>query len=210
MTAGTGFTLFIPVYNEEALLVPNVNRLVSFLGDTGIPFEILIGSNGSTDGSLNLLKQLSLKHGAVRYFGLPQKGVGAAFREGVLRARYDRIITVDMDLSIHLDFIPHAYRLLDRYDMVIGSKITGSQRRSWVRKAASGAFIVLARLMLNIYFHDYSIAAKAYRRETAQRYLPFLDDKTFYVVQMVYRAKKAQGGARGLRGFEKQPVQPDP
>jgi hypothetical protein len=114
--------------------------------------------------------------------------VGKAFKEGVRRARYDRFITVDMDLSIHLDFIPHAYGLLERYDMVIGSKITGSQKRSRVRKAASGAFIVLARLLLGIYYHDYSIAAKAYRRETARRYIPYLDDKTFYVVHMVYRA----------------------
>ena len=72
--------------------------------------------------------------------------------------------------------------------MVIGSKVTGNQKRSWVRRLASISFIQLAKVLLRINFHDYSIAAKGYRKKLVEKYLPFLDDKTFYVVEIVCRA----------------------
>ena len=105
-------------------------------------------------------------------------------------AVFDRIISVDMDLSIDLDFIRTAYPILETCDMVIGSKITGRQRRSWARRIASTCFILMAKALLRINFHDYSIAAKGYRREFAFQHLPLVDNKTFYVVKLLYGASR--------------------
>ena len=188
MPSNAGMTIFIPVFNEETLLVPNVEKLVHFLDGLATPYEIILISNGSTDNTVGKGKALADRNPKIRFFHIDRKGVGAAFREGVRRAAFDRIITVDMDLSIRLDFIAEAFQLLKEYDMVIGSKITGSQKRPWMRKTASECFIILAKFLLNIDYHDYSIAAKGYRKEIVKRYLPFIDDQTFYVVEMVYRA----------------------
>ncbi len=190
MISDSGMTIFIPVYNEEDLLVKNTRRLLAFLDVLKRPYEVILGSNGSTDGTVNLVGKLRKEHDSVRFFHLESRGVGRAFREGVRMAAYDRIITVDMDLSISLDFIPEACRLLDRSDMVIGSKITGEQQRSWSRKAASNLFIRLAGRLLHINYHDYSIAAKGYRKDLVNRYLGHIDDHTFYVVEIVHRASR--------------------
>ena len=186
MTLKPGLTVFIPVFNEEVLLVGNVTRVVEFLDLHDTPYEIIIGSNGSTDRSVELAGELCDRHKNIRFFHLPEKGVGTAFREGVKIAGYDRIVTVDLDLSINLEFINMAYPMLDQYDIVIGSKIKGSQERSLIRTIASNTFISLARFLLQIDFHDYSIAAKGYRKEIVERYLPYIDDQTFYVVEIVY------------------------
>lgn len=188
MTSRPGFTVFIPVYNEESLLTENVQHLVRFLDSINTPYEIIIGSNGSTDKTVELSRQLRNQYQNMGFFHLPKKGVGAAFREGVRIAKYERIITVDMDLSVNLEFVGIAYRLLDQYDIVIGSKITGRQKRTWIRRMASNCFIYLAKALLQINFHDYSIGAKGYRRDLVRRYLPYIDDKTFYVVKIVYHA----------------------
>jgi glycosyltransferase involved in cell wall biosynthesis len=188
MTSRPGFTVFIPVYNEESILTKNVEHLVRFLDSINTPYEIIMGSNGSTDRTVELSGQLRDKYQNIGFFHLPQRGVGAAFREGVRIAKYGRIITVDMDLSVNLEFVGTAYKLLDQYDIVIGSKITGRQERAWMRKMASNAFIHLAKALLQIKFHDYSIGAKGYRRDLVRRYLPYIDDKTFYVVKIVYHA----------------------
>jgi glycosyltransferase involved in cell wall biosynthesis len=186
MTDRPGLTVFVPVYNEEALIGPHTERLHAYLTSLGAPFEIIIGSNGSTDGTVRIGLDLCRGHPEVRLFHLPCKGVGRAFREGVRISRYDRMVTVDMDLSIRLGFIQEAYRLLDHNDMVIGSKITGVQERAWIRRLASLAFIRLAGVLLRIHFNDYSIAAKGYRKALVTRYLPCLDDQTFYVVQLAH------------------------
>jgi len=183
-----GLTVFIPVYNEESLIEPNIERLVRFLSDLDIPYEILVGSNGSDDGTVTILAELAACLPELRWFHLPDKGVGAAFREAVSRAVFDRIVTVDMDLSIDLNFIKKGYALLEDHDMVVGSKLTGKQHRSWMRCTASNLFIQIAKWLLNMDFHDYSIAAKAYRKEMVSNYLNRIDKHTFYVVSIVCHA----------------------
>lgn len=190
MTSAPGVAVFIPVFNEEALLVPNTTRLIAYLEGLAIPYEIIIGSNGSFDRTVELAENLCRKHANIRFFHLNRKGVGSAFKAGVKIAKFERIVTVDMDLSINLDFIRKGYELLETCDMVIGSKITGNQKRSKMRKLASNCFISLAKTLLRINFHDYSIAAKAYRKEMVEKYLPCIDPKTFYVVEIVYRAMR--------------------
>ncbi|MBI9075610.1 MAG: glycosyltransferase family 2 protein [Desulfatibacillum sp.] len=188
-----GLTVFCPVYNEEEIIVANIQRLLAFLDslNLGLPFEIIIGSNGSDDRTVELAQSLAREHAPLlKVFHLPEKGVGKAFVKGVEEARFDRIVTVDMDLSIDMEFIPRAFKLLDDFQIVIGSKVTGDQKRPWIRKSVSNLFIQLARVLLNIGFHDYSIAAKAYRTDMVKKYLPYADDLTFYVVKIVYFAAR--------------------
>jgi glycosyltransferase involved in cell wall biosynthesis len=185
-----GLTVFCPVYNEEAIIAENLSRLLDFLEKCGAePFEVIIGENGSTDRSPVILENFCKKDSRFSWFHLDERQVGTAFAEGARRARYDKIVTVDMDLSIDLEFINRAVSLLETNDIVIGSKIMGDQKRPWLRKSVSNLFIILARFLLGIGFHDYSIAAKGYKTDAARRYLNFLDDKTFYVVIMVHLAK---------------------
>jgi glycosyltransferase involved in cell wall biosynthesis len=192
-SAGTPFTVGIPVYNEEALLVPNTERLMGFLDTLGRPYEIIIGSNGSTDATSVLGPDLGRRFRHVTFFHVPARGVGIAFREFVLRARYPLLVSVDMDLSIDLDFIPRALELLESHEIVVGSKKLGKQKRTWIRKLASDAFLRMARVLLGITYDDYSIAAKAYRVETARRFVDHINEGSSYVIEMCFLAKRSGG-----------------
>ena len=76
------------------------------------------------------------------------------------------------------------------HDMVVGSKITGNQLRSWIRCTASNLFIQLAKRLLHVDFHDYSIAAKAYRKTLVLKYLDCMDRHTFYVLKIIFKASR--------------------
>src|SRR5207244_13339545 len=82
----TAFTVGIPVYNEEAIVVANTERLLAFLDRLGRDYEVIIGSNGSTDSTTALGVDLSRRFKSVTFFHLPQPGVGLAFRAFVRRA----------------------------------------------------------------------------------------------------------------------------
>jgi glycosyltransferase involved in cell wall biosynthesis len=183
-----GLTLFIPVYNEEDILEKNIKILESYLRKLDVPYEILVVSNGSDDLTVPILNQLTREIPALRFFHLPSKGVGNAYRTGIQKAAYDSFITVDMDLSIDLSFVGTAYRLLSEHHIVVGSKISGIQKRSRIRTFASNAFIFSARVFLGIDYSDYSIAAKGYRTSIANTYLSCVDDHTFYVTRILFRA----------------------
>lgn len=191
--ARTPFTVGIPVYNEEAILVPNTERLLAFLDGMGRDYEVIIGSNGSSDSTTALGIDLSRRFPHVAFFHVPERGVGLAFREFVARARHPYLISLDMDLSIDLDFVGRALALLDDHDIVVGSKKLGKQKRSFVRRFASDTFLRMARLLLGIDYDDYSIAAKAYRVETARRFADRINEGSSYVIEMCYLTKRAGG-----------------
>jgi len=99
------FSIIIPVYNEADIIVENTKTLMAYLMRRHKTFEIIIGSNGSVDNTVPLGEALAEQYPLVSFFHLEQRGVGYAFRQAVEMARYDFVVSLDMDLSIDLGFI---------------------------------------------------------------------------------------------------------
>ncbi len=183
-------SLILPVYNEERILVNNTKKLINFLKKQKITYEILLCNNGSTDKTLKLAEQLEKKHRNIKAISINKKGVGTVFKKAVKLAKYNNIISQDMDLSTDLDFISKALNFLKKYDIVIGSKKMGSQERSFLRKMPSTIFIFLVNHILGLPYNDYSMAAKAYKKQAILKHLGKVDYGTSYVIDLIYYAKK--------------------
>lgn len=192
-----GITINIPVYNEEEIIIKNTEALITYMDSLGVEYEILIVDNGSTDRTAELGKELQNKYPQIRFFHIPERGVGAAFKKAATEARYEHIISIDMDLSVDLGFIRDANTLLEDYSLVIGSKIMGSQKRSLLRKLGSKTYISLARWLLGLKFSDYSIGAKGFKRDFVINHLAYIDRHTNYVLNLSYCAIK-----KGLKVIE--------
>ena len=90
--AGTvGLTVAIPVYNEERLLDGNTRRVLERLNAIGVAHQVILGSNGSSDGTVERGLALERAHPQVEFFHLPERGVGLAFREFVRRCHRARL-----------------------------------------------------------------------------------------------------------------------
>ena len=184
------FSVFLPVYNEEEILVANTERLLQFLDSFGVPYEIIIGSNGSTDRTRQLGETLQSRHPHVRFFHLPTSGPGRALTHALDLMRYESVVCLDMDLSSDLGFVGAALRLLEAHDVVLGSKKMGVESRSLMRRLGSDLFIFCSQRLLGLSFDDYSIGAKAYRKSVLQRYRHVIDRGTAYVQKIVYLASR--------------------
>jgi glycosyltransferase involved in cell wall biosynthesis len=190
----TPFTVGIPVLNEEAILVPNTERLLHYLDGLGRDYEVLIGSNGSTDSTTTLGADLSRRFASrVSFFHLPERGVGLAFKEFVRRARHPFLVSVDMDLSVDLEFVKTAVELLETHDIVVGSKKMGKQTRTLFRRLGSDSFLQATRLLLGLTYDDYSIAAKAFRVEVLRRFIDRVNEGSSYVLEICYLTKNLGG-----------------
>jgi glycosyltransferase involved in cell wall biosynthesis len=188
-------SIFTPAYNEESIVANSIDRLRTYLKERDIvEYEIILASNGSTDRTVEIARECGRGRDDLQVIALERRGVGRAFKEGVGRARFEKVICLDLDLTVDLAFIESAGALLDTADIVVGSKQTGAQQRSWIRRQASALFIASARYLLDLEFTDYSIGAKAYRRQTVRSYLQRLADGSAYVVQIIAWARR--DGAR--------------
>jgi len=187
-----GVTLFIPLYNEEAVLKSNIVRLMLFMENLSLPcpYEIILGSNGSTDRTPAIGRSLAANADPIVFSHITRRGPGLAFAEALEQVAYDRLICLDADLSTHLDFIPRALAALSDHDAVVGSKQTGDQKRPLVRILASELFIACSNLLLRMPFRDYSIGAKAYRTVTIRGYRHRIDRHTFYTQELLHQLMK--------------------
>ena len=66
-------TIFIPVYNEEDILFENIERLISYSGRYFPLYEIMIGSNGSTDSTVKIGENYRICIRKLLFFIFPKK-----------------------------------------------------------------------------------------------------------------------------------------
>lgn len=187
----TGLTVFIPLYNEAEILEKNVRLLLQYLDRLSLSFEVILGSNGSTDRTPQVGRNLERTHGRVAFFHLALRGPGLAFTEALKRATYSSFFCMDADLSFDMDFIRSATEALGDYDAVVGSKQMATQKRPLLRILASEIFIACTKRLLQMPFCDYSIGAKAYRTDVIRPYINRVDRHTFYTQELLYQLQRS-------------------
>lgn len=114
----------IPVYNEARCLVENVARVDAYLGGLGVPYELILVNDGSTDASWNHCRAIAADNQRVRILGHRiNRGKGYAVRVGMMAARGAYRVFMDADLAVPVTYIADCLvRLRDGADVVIGSR----------------------------------------------------------------------------------------
>lgn len=118
-------SVIIPVHNAEEYLEECVN---SVLVQTYTNLEILLIDDNSTDGSINLEKQLAKKDSRIRHFVEHNGNAGLTRNFGLNQMRGEYIFFLDSDDKINSETIQHLYDALK--DSKVGfsiSKFTNSQ-----------------------------------------------------------------------------------
>jgi glycosyltransferase involved in cell wall biosynthesis len=93
----TTLSIIIPVYNQAGYLPECMD---SVLNQTFGDFEIIAVNDGSTDDSLVILEQYSVKDSRVRVISIPNGGYGTAMNAGLRHAQGKYIGIVESDDSI--------------------------------------------------------------------------------------------------------------
>ncbi len=186
-------SILVPLYNEQETLIPNLRKLLLFLRDEGLDAEVILGSNGSTDATLEICGIIeSVLPGRIGFFHVNSRGaLGLVFKKAAELVSAPLMISMDIDFPVALGFITRALELLKRCDLVVGSKKCGTQRRSPLRLFGSKLFNLCARVLLRLPYDDYSTSAKAYRVSSVRPLLRGISDDTNYVLDLLCRAQRA-------------------
>jgi dolichol-phosphate mannosyltransferase len=120
--AGELFSLVVPVLNEEALLRDTYERLTAVLEGIGMPYEVVVVDNGSTDATPAIAAAICAEDGRWRYLRLSRNfGLQNSLTAGMLAAAGDAIMVIDADLQDPPEMIPQFIaRWREGYDVVYG------------------------------------------------------------------------------------------
>lgn len=134
-------SIVVPVYNEEAVLPIFHDRLVAALAGVQGGWEVVYVNDGSTDGTLAILKQLQLAHPSVGLAALSRNfGKEAAMSAGLRLARGSAAIVIDADLQDPPELIPEMLQAWRRGADVVNMRRRSRQGESWMKKASAHGF----------------------------------------------------------------------
>jgi dolichol-phosphate mannosyltransferase len=171
-------SIVIPAHNEEKNLPETVRDLQLALRGAGIPYEIVIVDDCSTDGTAGVIAELRAADPNVRTISRTTPGgFGRAIRAGLALVEGDVVVPCMADKSDDPADVVHFYRKIEEgWDCVFGSRFRkGAVVENYPRMKLFTNRIVnrCIQLMFLTRFNDLTNAFKAYRTEVIRDCGPY-------------------------------------
>ena len=144
-------SLFLPVLDEEENLRPMHAKIQEALKSLGKTAEVIYVDDGSTDKSLQILREIAAEDEHVRVISLRRNyGQTAAMSAGIDAAKGEILIPMDADLQNDPRDLPLLLEGMRKFDCVCGSRVAAraqgdnfirilsSRIANWVRNSISG------------------------------------------------------------------------
>ena len=185
----------LPVWNAAGSVTAAVEALRR-RATGGIPFTILIASNGSTDRTVAVGDLLAKQFPEVGVVSLPERGRGGALRHSWLASEAEVLAYMDVDLSTELAHLPELIEAVasGKYDLATGSRLLPPRdiERGLGREVLSRGYNQLVRRAFGTRFSDAQCGFKAISRRAARALLPLVaDNHWFFDTELLVLAEAA-------------------
>jgi len=187
-------SFIIPVYNEEQSLKELHAGIFKVMETVDQTCEILFVNDGSTDTSLDVIRQIILTDNRVKLINLRKNfGKSVALNLGFKKARGDLIFTMDSDLQDDPTEVPEFLKAIEAgADLVTGWKVNRQDPKE--KTIPSKIFNTIVSKMSGLKLKDYNCGFKCYKRRVTQevrlygelhRFVPFLAYKKGFKVKEI-------------------------
>ena len=113
------YSVIIPVYNSESLIVNTSEDVINFFESKGLDFELILVNDGSTDNSWGVISGLAVYPSVISVDLLKNYGEHTAIYCGIRVSEGDFVITMDDDGQNPAEEIIHLINKIgDGYDLV--------------------------------------------------------------------------------------------
>lgn len=161
-------SVVIPAYNE----VSTIREIVKRVRETGIPDEIVIVDDGSTDGTREILQELANEPQVKVVLHERNQGKGAAVLTGIRQAAGEVLIIQDADLEYDPREFPALLKPIEEglADVVYGSRFLGAPRRVTMfwHMVANKLLTLMTNILYNTILTDMETGYKVFRRKVVE------------------------------------------
>jgi glycosyltransferase involved in cell wall biosynthesis len=205
-------SIVIPVMNEEESLEAFFAVLSEELRKIHCSYEVIFIDDGSSDRSLSILKDLSLKEKNVRIYSFRRNhGKAEALMVGFQKAQGESIITLDADLEDQPSEIKNLLKKAEEgWDIVIGWR--KERKHTAISRISSKIFNFFTRVFWGMRLHDYNSGLKFITADCAKelrlyggmhRFIPLLAYQNgFTVTEIPVRHEKRKFGKSKYSKFK--------
>jgi len=182
-------SIILPAHNEEEILAKTLSDLLQKLPEITSSFEIIIVENGSNDKTLKIAQNFAQKFPKIKIKKLTKPSYGKAIKRGIETASGKKIFCFNVDFY-DLKFLSRAVKLLDKFDIIIGSKnLKGTRdQRSLLRKLITKSFNFLIKVLFHFKGTD-THGLKAFRKNKILPFLPLCKtEREIFDTELILRS----------------------
>ncbi len=169
----TAVTCILPVYNEHENIIPLCDEIESVGKNTDYKWHILLVDDGSTDGSTEVIRELTEKRGeqvgSIHFSA--NNGQSAAFAAGFEYVETSLVATLDADGQNDPADLPAMLAKLGDCDMVAGYR--SNREDNWPRKFGSWLANKVRNFITGDNIIDTGCSLKVFKREVVKSFPVF-------------------------------------
>lgn len=155
-------SIIVPVYNEEDSVVSLHRGIFDICSKLNKSFEIIFVNDGSTDQTLEKLKNLN----NIKVINFRTNfGQTAALDAGIKAAKGDFLVTMDGDGQNDPNDIPKLLREIEGSDYDVVSGWRKDRKDPYLKRKASLCAAFMRKILINDGIHDSGCTLKVYKRE---------------------------------------------
>ncbi len=190
-------SVIFPVFNEEKRLHKAFSGLEYFLKPHHFSdVEVIFADDGSKDGSVEMIKNFEFRYPVKLISYGENRGKGYAVRRGMLAAKNDYCLMLDVDMSTTFDELGGMVPFMQKKCPVIigtrkgkGARVT--KRQPWYRQKLGEGYTLLANVITGVWVIDFTCGFKCFSRVAVGRIFPLaVVDRWSYDVEILFLAKK--------------------
>jgi glycosyltransferase involved in cell wall biosynthesis len=170
---GLSLSVVIPAYNEEGAVRSTVDDVRSELSALGIPFEIIVIDDGSSDNTLAEARAT----GAVVDANQVNTGYGASLKRGIRLAQHEYVAIIDADGTYPARYLPTMLAECRRQDMVVGDRGAAMRNVPLIRRPAKWFLNKLASFLAERRLNDLNSGLRVFRKSELVPFIPLLPQK---------------------------------
>lgn len=182
-------SIFFPFWNEEKNVRRVVEDAISIAKDIAREWEILIVDDGSSDGTLEVGKELARQHRNVRVITHnPNRGYGAALKEGFNNAKYKYVVFTDGDRQFNFAEITKFIENIKSADIVIGFRKKRQDNIS--RHILMNMLKIWDYIFFRFYFRDIDCGFKMFKKSALKEIMPLRSEGAMITTEILAKATR--------------------
>ncbi len=182
-------SIVLPCFNEEENITYSVRDTAAWMKDKHITGEIIVVDDGSKDGSLSALQNLSQEIPMLRIVQREKNGgYGIAVRAGCDSATTEWIAFMDSDRQFRAKDMDLLLAHTDAYAFVTGRR--RKRADSFIRNMFGKILGAMNVLVLGLWVRDVNCGMKVFRRDIWQTIRPTHGVEKLFNTEMFLRLKR--------------------
>ena len=167
-------SIVLPIFNEQKIIKNSLKKIHNWVKIKKYYYEIVVVNDGSTDQSLNVLKNLK-KIINIKILNNKHKGQFSSIIDGIKSSKYSNVLVLEADLSVKLFEVE---KIIDQYfknDYKVVSasrnlKKSKNFNKPFLRKFLTKANLLLFKLLFKTNINDPQISVKMYDKSLFLKY----------------------------------------